>query len=108
MRTIFMIIRDGDEWALRRDIHTGVAIADAADRFRRSSSREAIHGTNGVMGFVIGGDTTDTPAIYVVRENEGEKVTSRSGSRASIEALVNVLRGHGYTCIKRSSVKGGT
>lgn len=101
MKTICVILRGSDAWDLERDLHAGAAISDAVDRFNHSHRREAVHGSSGVMGWVIGADTTESAAVYVVQENDGEKVTSTTGTKASLDALVNVLRGHGYTCIKR-------
>ena len=55
---------------------------------------------NNIGGWVIGADIAEADQVYVIREGQGERVTTSTGSAAALEALVTVLRGHGYTCRK--------
>ncbi len=91
----------------------GPALRSAMEEFENTRSPQTIRflrtfGTGDtqyaercIAGGVVSLDTAEAVQVLVVSEGGGERVTKTSGNQAAIDALVDVLRGHGYTCIRR-------
>lgn len=103
-KTYCLVVRD--TWAVGPDF--GEAVKDAMERHERSRRCETVsyrkvYGPGnvsvGYTGAVIGSGMADFDHVYVIHGNGGEQVTdAKTVSQASLDALVNVLRKHGYTC----------
>ncbi|RWO06268.1 MAG: hypothetical protein EOS07_21750 [Mesorhizobium sp.] len=95
-RTVCVVFRDD---AFDNDTELGEAVEAC-----QKTKRVQVFGRSSLIaGKVIGIDTNEVAQVYVVQEQSGERVTSSTGSQASIDAMVDVLRGHGYT-VRRTSL----
>jgi hypothetical protein len=100
-------IRGDAIYSIGHDPTFGRRLADALSGFQTERKPQAI-GTRHPSGdrypyaaWVVGCDSSEAAQVYVIQEHNGERVTTEAGSQPALDALVNVLRGHGYTCTKR-------
>lgn len=102
--TICIAVRSTAAHGIDRDDKFGRSMSSALSKFDRTRSKQHIlaHCPREIFGWVLGSDSADTQQVYVLQEGTGERVSATEGSKASVDALVNVLRSRGYTCIKRS------
>jgi hypothetical protein len=103
--TVCVVMRRDETFSIERDPNFGRRIAEAIESYMATRQRQhvQIRKGSGIAAWVIGADAAETPQVYVLQEGTGERVTATEGSNAAIDAMVNVLRSRGYTCIKRSA-----
>jgi hypothetical protein len=101
-QTACVLFRTDASYTVKGDMKFGEKLAKALEEFNSTQSQQFISsGAHQYAAWVLGADVQDTTQVYVINGNGGERVTASSGSQAAIDALVAVLRGHGYTAIKR-------
>ncbi|WP_312795574.1 hypothetical protein [Tianweitania sp.] len=55
------------------------------------------------VSWIVGKDVSEAKQVYVVTEHAGRRIYADFAARQSdLDALVDVLRGHGYTCRRTS------
>lgn len=103
--TVCVAVRSDEAFSIERDPNFCRRVAKAIHAFLSSRQKQhvQIHNGSGVAAWVIGADTGEAQQVYVLQEGTGERVTATEGSKAAIDAMVNVLRSRGYTCVKRSA-----
>lgn len=85
-----------------RDVKFGAKLHEAARNLQgRPAKPQVIRGREPVtaLSWMLGHDTSEATQVYVVTEHSGRRVFSdQPASQADLDALVEVLLGHGYTC----------
>jgi hypothetical protein len=94
-RTVCVVFRD-DAFGADSEL------ANAVEAFEKTQKVQVVGRGPRFAAKVIGMDINEVAQVYVVQGQSGERVTPSSGSQASIDAMVDVLRGHGYT-VRRTS-----
>jgi len=101
-QTACVLLRTDASYSVKQDMKFGEKLSKALEDFNDTQSQQFISsGRHQYAAWVLGADVQDTTQVYVINGNGGERVTATTGSQAAIDALVTVLRGHGYTAIKR-------
>lgn len=103
--TVCVAIRRDEIFSIKGDPAFGQRLAEAIESFMTSRQKQhvQIRKGSGIAAWVIGADAAETQQVYVLQEGTGERVTAAEGSKAAVDALVNILRSRGYTCTKRSA-----
>ncbi|WP_376742345.1 hypothetical protein [Ensifer canadensis] len=102
-KSLIVVVRESATYTISRDCDFGAKLAHAVESFDRTRVPQTVSvGAFGSTAKVVGGDFPGATQVYVVQENDAERVTSDRGSQAALDAMVNVLRGHGYQCIRSS------
>jgi hypothetical protein len=100
-------MREEAAYSISNDPTFSSRLADALKAFQSERKPQAVATRHRggdqypYAAWVIGCDISEAAQVYVIQEHNGERVTAEVGSQGALDALVNVLRGHGYTCIKR-------
>ncbi len=83
----------------------GKKLSKAVDEFKRSRKPAPIYinSYDTHIAWVVSLDIKSDPQVVVVREATGRAVTALNAHQEDLEAMINVLRKHGYTCIRRSA-----
>jgi hypothetical protein len=106
---ICVVVRSEATGNFSKDPAFGKKLSDAIDEFDKTKKPQRVESTvqyrygpaSGIAAVVVGADISQTQQVYVIQESGAERVTSSNGSKAALDAMVEVLRGHGYTCVKR-------
>lgn len=103
--TVCIAIRRDEIFSIQSDPAFGRRIAEAIESFMTTRHKQhvQIRQGSGIAAWVVGADAAEAQQVYVLQEGTGERVTATEGSKAAVDAMVNVLRARGYTCVKRSS-----
>lgn len=99
-----LVINTDSLWLLNKDDFAG-KFRDAVATFQKTKKPvpiylRALYSSTSVA-WVIGKGMKEEAQVFVVREHTGRAVTGDQAHKDDLEAMVNVLRRHGYTCIKR-------
>ena len=96
------VFHEDTVWAAEKDLQFGAKLHKAAmDLNGRPAKPEAIRAGVRVtaLSWMLGSDTSEATQVYVVTEHSGRRVLPDQPTRqADLDALVEVLLGHGYTC----------
>ncbi len=103
-QTACVLFRTDASYTVQEDMKFGEKLAKALGEFDSTKSQQFISsGRHQYAAWVLGADVQDTTQVYVINGNGGERVTATTGSQGAIDAMVEVLRGHGYTAIRRGT-----
>lgn len=106
-KSVIVVVRESETYTIARDSDFGAKLSRAVTAFDQTRIGQTVSvGTFGSTAKVVGGDFPGATQVYVVQENDAERVTADRGTQASLDAMVNVLRGHGYQCFRSSRKKG--
>jgi hypothetical protein len=105
--TVCVVVRSDETFSMERDTAFGLRISQAikAHKTTRKKQPVQIRQGSGIAAWVIGADIAEARQVYVLQEGTGERVTATEGSKAALDAMVDVLRSRGYTCIKRGGAE---
>jgi hypothetical protein len=102
-QTICIVMRGGEKFTVERDVSFGKRLSIAINDFLKTRKPQSIRSSQygGMAATVIGVDAPETRHVYVLQEGTGERVSASEGSQSSLDAIAEILRSRGYTCIKR-------
>lgn len=102
-KSLVVVVRENATYTISRDSAFGAKLSHAVESFDRTRAPQIVSvGPGGSTAKVVGGDFPGATQVYVVQENDAERVTADRGTQAALDAMVNVLRGHGYQCFRSS------
>ena len=101
-KTIVAVFHHDSLYSARKDVLFGEKVLTASQNLKgRPPKPQVIRAGTHVssLSWIIGQDTHEATQVYVVSEHSGRRVYGDlPASQADLDALVEVLRGHGYTC----------
>lgn len=102
-KSLVVVVRESATYTISRDRDFGAKLAHAAASFDQTRKAQTVSvGPYGSTAKIVGGDFHGSTQVYVVQENDAERVTADRGTQTALDAMVNVLRGHGYQCFRSS------